>query len=625
MKKFLTVLYLIIGLNTLYAWVYPEHRQISIVAIQNLDIERRSILEDIWANARIGYESRLSELTADTTLGVNPMFIDFASWAAISGDHSCSAENMLETVLNSKWILDVADIAAELKIGLAEAKTRSELINALRDSDIKFQRADPEYATRAGSNNVHFLIALPNVNTTEEEYLIKCHTKGIELNALGAFTLYHVSALVKAARLSQGNLTSEERSALSLSALADEAFALHFLQDVFAAGHAAGTWGDASQRKGTHDYYNEQGLKVSTWEGNRYVLTGDAYMRMEDANLAAVAVKLSIEQLIDITSGKISSDKLINNDPQFTPDSFNVCKINYMPELKSDLDFFTPLLVDILVQTPVPGLTAGLGDLPRFKAELGMFIGVVPAIYGNTVSGGFGKNQDTPGGVGGIEAAVRFGIGLEGVLNESGDGLIFLDLGWQQNGASTMKFGETPGSVQAGAITAAIPGRDAWSLRLRLPFWLLPLDMVILSPVLALTSPEALVKVGTQAVNGGLIPWQTGIATSIGRFQFILGREIAVSFYGGGDQKDAIIVAIDAFLMIRRPPRSTQLEFPVVEYRPFRTFSTDQSSSLVIQLQFGVDIPHSASVLAQQGDPVPELQPVWYIGLRTAFDWRYYF
>jgi hypothetical protein len=616
---------MIIGINTLYAWVYPEHRQISIVAIQNLDIERRSILEDIWSNARIGNESRLSELAADTTLGVNPMFIDWASWSAISGDHSCSAEDMLGTVLTSEWILDVADVAAELKIGLAESETRSELINALRDSDIKFQRADPGYATRAGSNNVHFLLSLPNVNTDGKAYLIKCLTEGTELNAIGAYTLYHISALLKAVHLSQGNLSLEERSALSLSMLADEAFALHFLQDVFAAGHVAGTWGDASQRKGTHDFYNEQGLKVSTWDGKQIVLTGDAYMRPQDAKLAGIAVRLSIEQLLDAVSGRMNSEYLTNNNPDFIPDSFNVCKINYMPILEVDEEFFSPLIVDVLVQTPVPGLAVGLGELPRFRAELGMFIGIAPAIYGNTVSGGFGKNQETAGGVGGIEAAIRFGIGLEGVLNESGDGLIFLDLGWKQDGSSSMNFGESTDLIQAGAISAAIPGRDAWTARLRMPFWLLPLDMVILTPVLALISPEALVSVGTQAVNGGLIPWQTGIESSIGRFQFILGREIAVAFYGGGDQKDAILVPQDNGTTPLVSYKTTQLEFPIVEYRPFRTFSLDQSSSLVIQLQIGVDIPHSESVLYPPDATVPELQNVYFIGLRTAFDWRYYF
>jgi len=458
------------------------------------------------------------------------------------------------------------------------------------------------------------------------EYLTACLSEGSELNAIGAYTIFHISALSKAARLAQGNLTSEERSELILSVLSDEAFALHFLEDVFAAGHVAGTWGNASQRKGTHDYYNENGLDITTWDRKKIVITGDAYMRPQDAELAAIAVRLSIEEILNVASGAILSETLKRTKlTLFAPNNFNVCKKNYIPEWQSDKDIFKSMLVDVLVQTPVPGLAVGLGELPRFRSELGMFIGIAPALYGNTVNSGFGTNQTTPGAVGGIEAAVRFGIGLEGVLNESGDGLIFLDLGWQQDGASSMNFGDSPGLIEAGAITAAIPGRDAWTLRLRMPFWLLPLDMLILTPILALTSPNTLISVGTQAVNGGLIPWQTGIETSIGRFQFIFGREIAVAFYGGGDQKDALLIPTDDGNTTVITYKTTKLEFPIVEYRPFRTFSRDQSSSLVIQLQIGVDIPHSETVLAPAGASVPDLQPVWYIGLRTAFDWRYYF
>ena len=81
-------------------------------------------------------------------------------------------------------------------------------------------------------------------------------------------------------------LTSAPRSR---AVLADEAFALHFMEDVFAAGHVAGTWGDVSQRKGTHDYYNESGLEVRTRQAgaNTAVLMGDAHMRPEDAQRAA--------------------------------------------------------------------------------------------------------------------------------------------------------------------------------------------------------------------------------------------------------------------------------------------------------------------------------------------------
>lgn len=271
-----------------------------------------------------------------------------------------------------------------------------------------------------------------------------CLTEGAELNALGAYTWFHVSALLKASKYFSESLSDDERNALILSALADEAFALHFLQDSFAAGHTAGTWGDASQRKGTHDYYNEKGLEITTWDGRRMILTGDAFMREYDAEIAALAIKLSIEQLLDAARGKNTfnyqySSELISA----LPDSFNVCKNNYMPARKIDPNIIDPC-AEILFTTPIPGLATGLGELPRFRAELGMFIGIVSALRGNTVSGGFGTTQDNPGAIGGLDLGLRLGLGLEGVMHGGGDGLVFIDLGWRQDAPSSMKFGNSP-------------------------------------------------------------------------------------------------------------------------------------------------------------------------------------
>jgi hypothetical protein len=629
MKVLLTVIFLFLNISQLNAWIYPEHRDIALLAIQKLSPEYQAIMDKLWSDARTGYELRLTESVIDATQSIKPTQLDFASWPAISGDHSCSPENLLYTVLQTDWILQVADVAAHLKIDLAESENRHEHINALRDSDIKFQRVDPAYATRAGSNNVHFLLARPKADTKVRDYLIACLKGGAELNALGAYTWFHLSALQKASKYYNENLSSEERSALILSALADEAFALHFLQDSYAAGHTAGTWGDASQRKGTHDYYNEKGLEVTTWDGKSFVLTGDAFMREQDAELAAIAVQLSIEQLLDAATGKLSFDYLFGIESlEAVPDSFNVCKNNYMPPDRNiDEKLYEPL-TSILVPTPIPGLATGLGELPRFRAELGLFIGAVSAVRGNTVDGGFGVNQNNPGGVGGIDAGIRLGLGIEGVMHGGGDGLVFLDIGWRQDGSSTMKFGDSPALIEGGQITAAIPGRAGFNFRFRMPFWLLPLDLLITAPVLLIASPETFANMAVTAGLGGLIPWQAGIETSIGRFQFILGREIGLTLYGTGDQKDAVLIGgqglnKDETTLISL--KSTQLDFPIVEYRPFRTFSLDQSSSLVIQLNFGVDIPHSESVVAPDGASLPELKSVWYVGMRIAFDWRSYF
>lgn len=606
------------------AWIYPEHRDITLFAIQKLSLQNRSILDKLWFDARISYEARLTQTIIDTSQSIEPAQLDFASWPAISGDHSTSPENMLSNVLNTEWILKVADVAAQLKIDLANSQSRHEHINALRDSDIKLQRVDPQYATRAGSNNVHFLLARPDAHIEVREYLLACLKGGAELNSLGAYTWFHISALQKAAKYYKEILSEKERSALILSALADEAFALHFIQDSFASGHTAGTWGNAAQRKGTHDYYNEKGLEITTWEGQRAVLTGDAFMRKEDAETAGIAVQSSLVQLIDAATGKLIFDYEYNNViVEASPDTFNVSKNNFMPIREIDPAIIDPC-VNILVTTPLPGLATGLGEFPRFTAELGPFLGVVSAIRGGGISNGFGVNQNNPGVTGSIYAGLRVGLGLEGVMHGGGDGLVFLEFGWLQDAAASMQYGNSPKLVQGGQITSAIPGREGLNFRFRMPFWLVPLDLLIAAPIMLLVDADAWTSMAVSAGLGGLIPWQAGIETMIGRFQFILGREIGLTLYGNGKIEDAILIPLENNKTALLNYKSTKLDFPVLEYRPFRTFSLDQSSSLVLQFNFGVDIPHSETVVAPEGIEVPELRPVWYVGMRAAFDWRYY-
>ncbi|MCU0407011.1 MAG: hypothetical protein MUE64_08600, partial [Ignavibacteriaceae bacterium] len=181
--SFLTMI-LIFSLNKTSAWVYPEHRDIMLFAISKLNDTHRTILDDLWAQARIGYEFRLTEPVIDLQQLTKPEKIDYAAWPAIAGDHSCSAENMLYNILQTDWILKVADITAQLKIDLALSEDRIRRINGLRESDLKLQGADPEYATRAGSNNVHFLLSLPDVNMDAVSYILSCTKEGAELNAI---------------------------------------------------------------------------------------------------------------------------------------------------------------------------------------------------------------------------------------------------------------------------------------------------------------------------------------------------------------------------------------------------------------------------------------------------------
>ena len=608
-------------LYTLSAWVYPEHRQILLFAIQNLSPDYRQAFEKLWKEARMGYEGRLTESVIDTAQGVKPKQLDYASWAAIAGDHSCSPQNLLDNVLKTEWILNVADVAAQLKIDIENSKNNAQHINAIRNSDIRLQRADLEYATRAGSNNVHFLLPRTEINISLNDYLDSCFIEGAPLNALGAYAMFHKSALLKASKYADGNLSQADKSALILSALADEAFALHFLEDVFAAGHIAGTRGNASLRKGTHDYYNEHGLEVVSWNGTRKVNMGDAYMTEKDAKAASIAVGLSLEQLIKATEGK-QTNLPKNNIAGITnrPDSFSVCANSVMPAGNYDVQLFNV----VMLTTPVPGLATGTGELPRFRAELGTFWGISSGIDASAISGAFGKQQLDAGAVGGLEANVRFGLGLDGVLNKSGDGLVFLQVGWRQDAYSSNKFINHDASVATNSLTSAIPGRTAYNVRIRLPFWLIPGDLILAAPFLIFTAPKTYAAMAVTAANGGLIPWQLGMATNHGRFQFILGREVGFSFYGLGDPKDAMIIPQEGSKSYLVEYKSTKIDFPVVEYKTMSSFSQNQSSDLLFQLGFGVDIPHGAGTLLPAEAPVPELKNVWYIGLRIMFNWRHY-
>jgi hypothetical protein len=106
---------------TVLAWLYPEHRSITFLAIKMLEPEQRSQLDALWSEARRGHESRLCAQMADTSQGPTPGCIDYASWPAIAGDHSCSAQEMLRDVLVAPWIIKVEAIGGTLDLKLAAA------------------------------------------------------------------------------------------------------------------------------------------------------------------------------------------------------------------------------------------------------------------------------------------------------------------------------------------------------------------------------------------------------------------------------------------------------------------------------------------------------------------------
>ncbi|HET7525675.1 MAG TPA: hypothetical protein VFK10_07015 [Burkholderiaceae bacterium] len=641
-----------------HAWVYPEHRDIALLAVEKLDPERKDLFDRIWREARTGHEQRMCEQAADSQQGLAPACIDWAAWPAIAGDHSCSSKTMLDTALDTAWILQVADVAAQLKLDLGriavtarpelnvlskdivadvqraieDEALRADRTNALRTSDTRLQRADVEYATRAGSNNAHFLMPRPRTDTTPRQYAELTLSPGADISAIGVYTWFHLSALQKATRLATEQLAPAQRQALARAMLADEAFALHFLEDTFAAGHVAGAWGDVSQRKGTHDYYNAAGLEVFSWKGgsDSMVLMGDAHMRPEDAERAAIAVRTSLQQVIDHASGRELPSRVPHTPAAPSePDAFDVCKNNNLPRRDVGVRATPEALAqlpDVLGPTPVPGLGPGLGSMPRFRAEVGPFIGFVGSGDIRMINGGYDPSVTDNGWIAGADLSVRAGLGLDGVIGESGDGLVFASLGLRGDTRSSNTLSITSPALEAAGGASAVRSRFGISSRLRMPFYLIPGDLLLTAP-LYLVSPETYTGMAVAASNGGLIPWQSGWATRFGRFQFVLGRELGATFYGYGSFDNTMTVpgATPGAETRVVDFKSILFDLPILEYRPYRAFDTRQSSAVLIQLFASADVPKHTAVTFPAGAPGVKLETIYSIGLRLIFDWRRYF
>ncbi|HZY04625.1 MAG TPA: hypothetical protein VFF02_14125 [Anaeromyxobacteraceae bacterium] len=609
------------------AWIYPEHRDIAVAAIARLKPADRDALERLWAEARRGHEARLCEKPSEGDQGLRPGCIDFAALPAIAGDHACSPRQLMETALGSDWILGVARVAAETKEALATAESRPQKLQRWATSNLEFQRVDKEYATRAGGNNAHFL--LPRTGNDLGEFLKASTKEDAPLNALGLYIQYHLAALSHAQRLA-ATRPGEEHAELARQVVALEGFALHWIEDLYAAGHAAGTWGSAAWRKGTHDYYCEFGMDTSSWRDEPIVAYGDAYMRPADVERAAAALATAMGQL---AAALRPGDALGLSAQKFGPGpgvilSFDSCKEMAQPSVKN-AELVAVKVWDHLYNTPRPGRGADDAHLPRFREELGPFLGGFGTLGGGVVFGGYQSNSAR--GSGALTAGFRLGFGAESLTGSVGTGLAFVDVGLNMQIAQVDPCeGSQCAILGTNNLFPRVPSRTGLRLGLRLPFWLIPGDTLILLPVLALADKDAAAKVAVAAASGGLIPWQRSFRTGAGIFQLVLGREAQAVLYGYLGRKNMPLVVGNVTL----PDGTTQLgvvqfksvaaEFPVLEWTPFRTFATQLSFAYQLQLGFAVDIPVSLNVLAPAGARATGYDPAWGVFLRMQFDARYF-
>jgi hypothetical protein len=609
------------------AWIYSEHRAITARGIDTLDAARRSSLDTLWELARDGDAGRLCGAPEANDPKGRPDCIGFSAWPSIAADHACSPDEML-VVLDSSWILNVADIAESTAEAVARARNESDRRNAQMNGDLRLERVDPDYSARARANSAHHV--LPRSGNDPAQYLAETLRAGATPNVIGLYALFHAAALQRAARFPPEDAPASRRAEQARLILALESFALHFLEDAFAAGHLAGLGGPTAVLKGTHDYYNEHGIDTDTWEHEEVVLYGDGHIRTTDLERAGEVVSVSLGQVLEALDPGSSIRRAaaaLTLPPGLSDGTFSVCRTSMMPGWTAPPEIDTDLLL-VLRSTPMPFRGPGYPSLPRFRAEVGPFVGIVGGVQGEGADGGFAANREG-GLVGSMDVGLRLGVGLDALLGDSGDGLVFVQGGIVLQSRSSGGCGTScPSDPLLSQFVPGLPARSALNFRLRVPFWLIPGDLLLAAPVLALTNPTLLEKMAIVAADGGLIPWQTKLSTPIGSLQFIAGREVGVDLFGYLGGKDGFLAETGApgsaptFEPVA--VRSLEWDFPILELRPLREYGTRYSFATYLQIGAGFDTPFDAVSLVP-GQAVPALKTRYFGFVRIFFDGRRYF
>ncbi len=108
------------------AWIWPGHRDIAVTAVKGLPPADRAELEALWASLKKEAGPQLcaklvSEgATPQTAFGDwSAVCLDFPSYPALGGDHSCSTAELKAVTENEEWGRKVAWVAEWSKQRLA--------------------------------------------------------------------------------------------------------------------------------------------------------------------------------------------------------------------------------------------------------------------------------------------------------------------------------------------------------------------------------------------------------------------------------------------------------------------------------------------------------------------------
>jgi hypothetical protein len=404
------------------AWIFPEHTRLTARAVAALEVDPSYAPK---LAAVLGVLRKELGLCATESAPC----VSFTALPSLAGDHACSPGELAKYLHEARsdekhWIFGVLAVALntqrEIDAGSGDDQVR---IEARRQMHIDMQATDSSYVGRALVDYSHFQTTREGAEVDDgrglPEYLALAFSTQREANATAAYANYHVAALrlAGAAHWDATNATN-----FLVRALLSEAFALHFLEDSFSAGHFVGHWGSTSMRLGTHDFYCGEGVEARTWADptRTFRAHGDAFLSDEETERAGRTIAKSLAQVLDAATDARQARAYLDDVKRgFSDEAYDSCNALKVP-LGLDALATAPPILAVLRDEPVPSPRSP--ETARVLAEDGWFFGFTGAVQ----SGIAGPNPSF--GLNGL-AGIRGGYGAGGLVNDPMNAQAFVELG----------------------------------------------------------------------------------------------------------------------------------------------------------------------------------------------------
>jgi hypothetical protein len=538
------------------AWAEHEHVAIGREALRRLEHEHGAeykVLEDAWR----AWRERDADLTNDrlepllcSHMAESGRCIGFATLPMAAGDHACTPDDLFVN-MRQDWYFDLMDVVEDANADLDDLKRSvhgddvedlgPRRLEIRRVLDVQLQVADPDYISRASNNRGHFAIPLNSVQQNLQTYVRRVLPRepgpSVRQNPIGLYLHFHIRALYFATQA----FGHPENAYEHRMAFLHEAFALHFLQDIFSAGHMFGAPESDALRFGTHDDLSENGLNATTWGGQPFFAHGDAFLLDEDLKWSSAAVLASMRQFASAFAGpatdlgglKPSAWEALSEHPPEVLDGIDTCHgdeilahhgaINFSAEESAALD---SALMDVLRVTPRPqtgpepwtaGANDGFASVRTVRTSYGPFVPLLVELSGAL---DFYTNKEIEEGFT-ISPEVHLGLGVgysgEGVMSKYYDALLYV--------APMVMLGGEDYPLDDHERRRPYVGNVGVGFRLRLPYAYVPGDIVLYGP-LAGAGQTAGFKMAQRAFAGGTFGSYAVFFIGPARVRMDIGREI---------------------------------------------------------------------------------------------------